>query len=138
MLPSDIKKRQSKSQRHTALSLPLRDGGGTAGLRGGRLHHLQTSSFSCTRAHTHQGRKVFGIFVLVLKAFLFKKKKKKQIKIFPTGGYFFFCLLKIFITQISPIPTCQRKDVLALCKTNHGERLENKSPPSFPPFPGPE
>ena len=89
-------------------------------------------------AHTYQGRKAFVIFVLVLKAFLLKKKKKTQIKIFPTGGYFFFRLLKIFITQISPIPTCQRKDVLALCKTNSGERLENKSPPSFPPFPGPE
>lgn len=28
---------------------------------------------------------------------------------------------------------CQRKDVLALSKTNSGERLENKSPTSFPP-----
>lgn len=28
---------------------------------------------------------------------------------------------------------CQRKDVLAPSKTNSGERLENKSPTSFPP-----
>lgn len=28
---------------------------------------------------------------------------------------------------------CQRKDVLALSKTNSEERLENQSPTSFPP-----
>ena len=139
MLLSGIEKKEKAKQATEAhsTSAAAQGWGGTVGLGAGGC---STFRLPLSHACTHTPRqKSFCYFCFGFESlFIKKKKKKKQIKIFPIGGYFFFRLLKIFITQISPIPTCQRKDVLALCKTNSGERLENKSPPSFPPFPGPE
>ena len=127
MLLFDIQKKKarqvveahSSSAANSGMKQELRAwGGGRGGVGGESLQDLLTLPLSHGRTHTHQGRKGFVVVVVVvlfLKPF-YLKKKKNQIKIFPIGGYFIFCLLKILLHKYLPFPHVRGKMSLLFLK----------------------